>query len=314
VRRPGLLPIVVVIAALGVLAALPFLAGSSRYLAGLLNQAAFYAIVVVSLNVLLGLAGQVSLGHAGLVAVGAYTYTLLTREALWPTASVLAGVLAGTIAGCVLGVPALRMRGHYVVLGTMAFGEVVRLAVAMGSWAGGVDGLVGIPGFELGRLGRQTTMYFLLVLALMVSVGLTQLLQRSYLGKVLLAIKDDEMAAHAAGIDVNTAKLVAFGLSGAIAALGGALYAANYSLIQPDIFDINMSLLVLTMLILGGMGRTSGAIAGAVLLVFLPEMLRFSAKVYMIFYAVLVVLLSIFLPGGLIGFLSRLQPRWVGGR
>jgi branched-chain amino acid transport system permease protein len=314
VRRPGLLPIVVVIAALGVLAALPFLAGSSRYLAGLLNQAAFYAIVVVSLNVLLGLAGQVSLGHAGLVAVGAYTYTLLTREALWPTASVLAGVLAGTIAGCVLGVPALRMRGHYVVLGTMAFGEVVRLAVAMGSWAGGVDGLVGIPGFELGRLGRQTTMYFLLVLALMVSVGLTQLLQRSYLGKVLLAIKDDEMAAHAAGIDVNSAKLVAFGLSGAIAALGGALYAANYSLIQPDIFDINMSLLVLTMLILGGMGRTSGAIAGAVLLVFLPEMLRFSAKVYMIFYAVLVVLLSIFLPGGLIGFLSRLQPRWVGGR
>lgn len=313
-RRPGLLPIVVVIAALSVLAALPCLAGSSRYLAGLLNQAAFYAIVVVSLNVLLGLAGQVSLGHAGLVAVGAYTYTLLTREALWPTASVLAGVLAGTIAGCVLGVPALRMRGHYVVLGTMAFGEVVRLAVAMGSWAGGVDGLVGIPGFELGRLGRQTTMYFLLVLALMVSVGLTQLLQRSYLGKVLLAIKDDEMAAHAAGIDVNTAKLVAFGLSGAIAALGGALYAANYSLIQPDIFDINMSLLVLTMLILGGMGRTSGAIAGAVLLVFLPEMLRFSAKVYMIFYAVLVVLLSIFLPGGLIGFLSRLQPRWVGGR
>jgi branched-chain amino acid transport system permease protein len=296
------------------LAALPFLAGSSRYLSALLNQAAFYAIVVVSLNVLLGLAGQVSLGHAGLVAVGAYTYTLLAKQGLWPVGALLAGLVAGGVAGCLLGVPALRMRGHYVVLGTMAFGEVVRLVVAMGSWAGGVDGIVGIPGFVVAALGRQTTMYLLLVLALLVSVGLTEVLRRSYLGKVLLAIKDDEMAAHAAGIDVNTAKLVAFALSGAIAAVGGALYAANYSLIQPDVFDINMSLLVLTMLILGGMGRTSGAIAGAVLLVLLPEMLRFSAKVYMLFYAVLVVLLSIFLPGGLIGFLSRLQPRWAGGR
>jgi branched-chain amino acid transport system permease protein len=305
---------VAVAAAAVVLAALPFLFGSSRYVSGLLNQALFYAIVVVSLNALLGLAGQVSLGHAGLVAVGAYTYTLLTREGLWPATALVAGIVAGAIAGGVLGVPALRMRGHYVVLGTMAFGEVVRLLVAMGSWAGGVDGLVGIPGFEIRALGQQSTMYFVLMLGLAASVGLTEVLRRSHLGKVLLAIKDDEMAATAAGIDVNAAKLVAFVLSGSIAAVGGALYAANYSLIQPDIFDINMSLHVLTMLILGGMGRTSGAIAGAVLLVLLPEMLRFSAKVYMIFYATLVVLLSIFLPGGIIGLLARWQPRWAGAR
>jgi branched-chain amino acid transport system permease protein len=311
-RSPGAL--LLAVAGVAVLLALPFLVGGSRYLAALLNQAVFYAIVVVSLNVLLGLAGQVSLGHAGLVAVGAYAYTLLTKDGAWPALALLAGVVAGGLAGCVLGVPALRMRGHYVVLGTMAFGEVVRLLVAMGNWAGGVDGIVGIAGFEVAGLGRQTTMYMLLLLGLVVSVGLTEVLRRSHLGTVLLAIKDDEMAAHAAGIDVNAAKLVAFGLSGAIAALAGALYAANYSLIQPDVFDINMSLLVLTMLILGGMGRTSGAIAGAVLLVMLPEMLRFSAKVYMIFYATLVVLLSIFLPGGLIGFLGRLQPRWAGGR
>lgn len=311
--RSRLTPVIIVAAAI-VLLTLPFLVGSSRYLAALLNQAVFYAIVVVSLNVLLGLAGQVSLGHAGLVAVGAYAYALLAKQGTWPLVALATGVVAGGLAGAVLGVPALRMRGHYVVLGTMAFGEVVRLLVAMGSWAGGVDGLVGIPGFDVATLGRQTTMYLALVLGLLVSVGLTALLRRSHLGKVLLAIKDDEMAAHAAGIDVNAAKLVAFVLSGAVAALAGALYAANYSLIQPDVFDINMSLLVLTMLILGGMGRTSGAIAGAVLLVFLPEMLRFSAKVYMIFYASLVILLSIFLPGGLIGFLARLQPRWASGR
>jgi branched-chain amino acid transport system permease protein len=301
-------------AAVIALAALPFTVGGSRYLSTLLNQALFYCVVVVSLNVLLGLAGQVSLGHAGLVAVGAYVYALLTRQDTWLIVALAAGVLAGGIAGCVLGMPALRMRGHYVVLGTMAFGEVVRLTVAMGSWAGGVDGLVGIRGFEIPSLGPRITMYLVLVLALAASVALTEVLRRSYLGKVLLAIKDDEMAAHAAGIDVHTAKLVAFALSGAIAALAGALYAANYSLIQPDVFDINMSLLVLTMLILGGTGRTSGAIAGAVLLVVLPEALRFSAKVYLIFYAALVILLAIFLPDGLIGVLARFRPQGARAR
>jgi branched-chain amino acid transport system permease protein len=288
-----------------VMAALPFAVGSSRHLSALLNQAVFYAIVVVSLNVLLGLAGQVSLGHAGLVAVGAYTFALLGRQGLWPIPAVGAAVLLGAAAGCVLGVPALRMRGHYVVLGTMAFGEVVRLLVAMGNWAGGVDGLVGIPTIAVGTLERQRGMYVVLVIGLLVSIGLTERLRRSHLGKVLLAVKDDEMAAHAAGIDVNSAKLVAFALSGAIAGLAGALYAANYAVISPDVFDINMSLMVLTMLILGGMGGTSGAVAGAVLLVVLPEMLRFSAKVYMIFYATLVILLAIFLPGGLAGVFTR---------
>jgi branched-chain amino acid transport system permease protein len=292
------------------LIAIPFVVGPSRYISALVNQALYFSIAVLSLNLIIGIAGQVSLGHAGFIGIGAYAYALLVKFAMLPPLiALVAGILAGGIAGVIVGVPALRMRGPYVVLGTMAFGEMVRLTLAMGDWAGGVDGLVGIPGFKIANLDHGTAMYILLVLALLASIGLIEILQRSYLGKVLVAIKDDEMAANAAGIDVNAAKIVAFGLSGAIAALGGTLYAATYAVISPDVFDINLSLLILTMLILGGMGRTSGVVAGAVLLTFLPEMLRFSANVYMIIYAALVILLAIFMPGGIVGFLSDLLPR-----
>jgi branched-chain amino acid transport system permease protein len=286
--------------------ALPYTVSGSRYLATIVNQCLLCAIMALSLNVLLGFAGQVSLGQAGFVAVGAYTYALLAKSIPdWSIVALPVSMLAGGLVGAVIGIPALRMGGHYVVLGTMAFGEAVKLAFAATDATGGVDGIVGIPPVQLGSLSVHNTVaiYFLFLMGLFASIAVTWQLRRSHLGRVMIAIKDDELAAQSTGIDVNIAKMLAFVLSGVLGGLAGALYAATYSVVTPDAFDINLSLMILTMLILGGMGSIFGSIAGAVLLVVLPEVLRFSAQVYMVIYGTAIIALAIFLPLGINGLL-----------
>ena len=303
-----LVPIVLVLALL----AIPF-STNSNYLLRLVNIALIWSLLSVSLNIVLGYAGQLALGHAALFGIGAYTAALMTAGGsgllFWP-GFVAAGLVTG-LSGLLIGIPTLRLKGHYLALATLGFGEIMRHIFF--NWrevTHGMDGISGIPAPSFGFFKIETDKsFFYLALAVLAIVMIATIrLERSKYGRSLAAIRDAELAAGTAGVDVSRLKIIAFVISATIAGLAGSLYAHLSSYISPDVFVFDVTAQILSMVLIGGIGTTWGPVLGAVMLTFLPELLRVSKAYYQLIYGAGIVAMVIFLPIGLMGLLRRWQP------
>ena len=304
--RPVRVPPWTVAVAFAAAAVLPLAVGENgAYLVQTLTNAWLYAILALSLTLVAGTLGMVSLGHAGLLAIGAYASALLSTDAHWPVLLTIpvAGVVTAVL-GTLLILPAFRLRGHTVSIATLGVGEIVALVIL--NWDGlthGPIGVVGIPApsFMGIDLGGVDAMYWL-SLGLLAGLGLLQArLLRSHLGRTFRAIRDDDVAARAFGIRPGLYKGMGFAVSGFLAGVSGAVTASIYSYINHETFTAQVSVLALTMVILGGMGNIVGAIVGAVALVGIPELFRFTAEYRILAYGIVLLLLVRFRPQGLFG-------------
>jgi branched-chain amino acid transport system permease protein len=302
--RPIRLPPWSIWLAVVALAVLP-LAWNSPYLLQTLTNAWLYALLALSLTLIAGTAGQVSLGHAGLLAIGAYASALLALDLGWPVAlSILAAGFITAALGTGLALPAFRLRGHYVSIATLGMGEIVGLVIL--NWESVTRGPIGVSGIPplqfMGIALDDVRPTYWVTLGLMVALALVQTrLLGSHLGRTLRAIREDDVAARASGIGLARAKTLAFLFGGVLAGISGAVTAHLYSYINFETFTSQISVLALTMVILGGMGNVIGAILGAVVLIGLPELFRATAEYRVLIYGVVLLLLIRFRPQGLLG-------------
>ncbi|MBI4004477.1 MAG: branched-chain amino acid ABC transporter permease [Candidatus Omnitrophica bacterium] len=309
---------------IGVLLALALpLLNPNPYHVDVLTTALLYAILALGLNLIVGLTGLLHLGYAAFFAIGAYTYGLLNLHWHWPFwVGWLPAALTAGLFGVALGAPVLRVRGDYLAIVTLGFGEIVRITFTnLDRWTGGPNGLLGIahprvwlPGQGLVDFGVSSVPYYYLVaITTLVVAGLCVRLSRSRVGRAWVAIREDELAASCAGIPVLQLKLLAQGCGGAIAGLGGAIFAAKQGTITPDSFDFILSVMILAMVVLGGLGSIRGAIVGALLLGTLPELLRGFEQYRMLLFGLSMIVIMRLRPRGFFGgrALGRGRPRHV---
>ncbi len=303
------------------IAVLPWLftlSDATSYYTDVMVFVAIHSIIAAGLSLLLGYAGQISLGQAAFYGVGAYTSGILTAKlGLSPWLAMPAGmVLAGGLA-YVVGMPALRLKGHYLAMATLGFGMIVFIVLnEYVGLTGGPSGFGEIPQFNLFGLELDTTIsfyYFVWALALLVLVMSLNIVN-SRPGRALRAIHDSETAAQAMGVNTSQAKLQIFVLSGVLGALAGSLYAHFVSFINPPPFDIFFSLKVLMMVVIGGIGSVWGAFIGAALITFLPEWLAFLEDFDVLANGLILLVIVIFSPDGLAGIGGRLLERISPGR
>jgi branched-chain amino acid transport system permease protein len=302
------LPLVVV--ALAALA-IP-LATHDGYVIQLLNIAILNAIVVLGLNFSTGWTGQINFGQAAFYGLGAYTTAIATKAGLPWIATPFLSVAIVTIASLVLGLPTLRLRTYYLAMTTIGFGEIVRLMIV--HWeplTGGTSGLRAIPGISLFGFGPQGQIehYYLLIAVLALAVLVAVHIRQSSLGRAMIATRDSEIAAEQSGVDTTRTKLLAFMVGAVYAGLAGCLYASSIRFISPDSFSGIQAILLMTMLIVGGMGSIAGCVIGAVALTILPEALRFLGQWYLVLYGLGVIAIIILVPGGLASIASAIRPR-----
>lgn len=265
-----------------------------------------FAIMAVGLNVVVGKSGILDLGYVAFFAIGAYTQALFgiyTDISFWIV--LLLGMGFAMIAGIILGVPALRLRGDYLAIITLGFGEIVRIIAVNTEAIGGASGLSGIPtppniaSLEFGV--EQTRSYYWLSLALflLLILGIVRLGNRKP-GRAWEAIREDEDVASFMGVSTFKYKLWAFVIGGAIGGMSGVIYASQVLSIQPDLFTLNLSIMILACVVFGGMGNIWGVIFGAVLLGYLPEKLRFLSDIRILIFGLLMVVMMNLRPNGLI--------------
>lgn len=275
-------------------------------------------ILAVSLNLVNGYTGQFSLGHAGFMCIGAYTSAVITMFAgpkifgqilppgqlntvlLFLGAILISGVVAA-ICGLVVGAPSLRLKGDYLAIVTLGFGEIIRIIFLNVAAVGGARGMPGIPTY--------TNFFWTYAFAFITIYVVLAVVHSSY-GRGFLAVHDDEIAAEAMGINTTRYKIIAFSLSAFFAGIAGALYAHYKTFISPNGFDFMRSIEIVVMVILGGMGNTIGVIAAAILLTVLPEVLRPVQDYRMVLYSFLLIVLMLTRPQGLfrIDWRARIKP------
>jgi branched-chain amino acid transport system permease protein len=302
--RPVPLPAPALLAMLAVAALLPLVV-SQPYLLQTLTNAWLYALLGISLTLIAGTVGQISLGHAALLAIGGYTSALLTLDLGVPVGlSILAAGFVAAGLGTVLAWPAFRLRGHYVTIATLAIGEIVGLAIL--NWESltrGPIGVFGIPPISLFGIpiesARAVYWFTLAILAILAALQLRLL--RSHLGRAWRAVRDDDVAARSYGIALDRYKALAFITGGFVAGVSGGVTSHLYSFINHETFNAQLSILALTIVILGGMGNVFGAIVGSVLLIGLPEVFRVAAEYRVLIYGLVLLLLIRFRPQGLFG-------------
>jgi branched-chain amino acid transport system permease protein len=307
VRLHGRGALVFGLAAAGAILALPWIAP-----AGLMSSLVITGILfigVLGLDVLMGYAGQVSLGQAGFMAVGGYTSAILATGYGWPPlAGILAGILLSLACAVALSLVTVRLRGHYLALGTLAFGLLVdSLTVGMTEVTGGPSGLVGIPSFSVGPIdfGTPIRMYYL-VAGLMIALVLVLLGGiRSGFGRALQAVRTDQTAAGALGINVARYKMAALAISATLAALSGSLYAFYFHFLSPEMVGTARSLEMIAMLVVGGEGTLVGPLLGVALLTLLPTIFQPLAQYKILAEGLLLVLVVRYLPGGIFGTLAQ---------
>ena len=275
----------------------------SVYFLHVLILVAIYGILALSLNIIVGFAGLISLGHAAFFGIGAYLSGLLMIRGLgFVEAFILSGVITA-ILGLFLALPALRVKDDYLAIVTLGFGIIVTLVFMNLDVTGGPDGLVGIPPVML--LGKplysKPGFLALTVGILSIMIATVYTLKQSMIGRAWAAIRDNDVTAMFMGINIYTYKALAFITSSFWAGLAGSLYAHYTAYINPHTFSMHTSIKVLAMVVLGGIGSITGSLLGAALLVLLPEVLRPLADYQDIFYGALLVLLMVFRPQGIMG-------------
>ncbi len=291
--------VVLFAAALG---AAPFVL--SRYGVDLLANVGVYALLALSLNLILGEAGLYDMGHAAFFAVGAYTTAILTTRLGLPLLATLpAAALAASLFAALVALPVLRLRGDYLLIVTVGVGEIVRIALVNDvlGLTGGANGIFGIPRpVLLGARLRSPGQLFALVWA---AVGLTVVVFRrlsaSRFGRQLRALADDEVAAEGSGVDTARARLTAFVLGSAWAGMAGTLFAAKMTVVSPESFGFQESVLVFAMVLLGGAGSIPGVLLGAFLVAGLPELFRGLASARMLVFGLALMAMMVFRPQGL---------------
>ena len=260
-------------------------------------------ILAVSLNVATGYLGQLPLGHAGFMAVGAYTSALFTKYSTLPepvafAAGLILGALMACLFGVLIGIPALRLSGDYLAILTLGFGEIIRITL------NNIDNVLGFSLFY-GAKGLKNIPKYSDLLSVFLCVVLTcffiHTMIKSRHGRAVLAIRDNEIAAESCGIQTTYYKVMAFAFSAAFAGLAGGLYAGYLGVLDPASFDFMKSIEILVMVVLGGMGSMLGSILSATVLTILPEALRSFSDYRMVLYSVVLIFMMIFRPGGLLG-------------
>jgi branched-chain amino acid transport system permease protein len=261
----------------------------------------------------MGYTGQVSLGQAGFMALGGYTAAILATNYGWPSlAGVAAGVLLSLACAITLALVTMRLRGHYLALATLAFGLLVdSLTVGMTETTGGPSGLVGIPSFSIGPYSFDTAVKTYYLVAALIVVLLLLLLGgiRSSFGRALQAVRTDQTAASALGVNVPRHKMAAFAISAALASLSGSLYAFYFHFLSPEMVGTQRSLEMIAMLVVGGEGTLIGALFGVALLTLLPTIFQPLALYKTLAEGALLVLAVRYLPGGIFGSLAHLLSR-----
>ena len=290
----------------------------------LLNVFVFVGIntmLAVGLNLLLGYAGQISLGHAAFFGMGAYISGIITsRYPVEPfLIMMLAAFLAGTLA-FVIGFPILKLKGHYLAMATLGFGIIMYIIFnETVDWTGGPSGLSGIPNLQIGSLifDNDLNNYYLVWIFTLVVMLLSINLSHSRIGRALRAINDSEVAARVMGVNARILKVQIFTVSAVISAVAGSLYAHIMTFIAPASFGFNFSVELLTMVVVGGLGSIYGSFLGAALLTMLPEFLRVFQDLDIIIYGLMLILMTMYMPGGIVSgieatarfLLSRIRQR-----
>jgi branched-chain amino acid transport system permease protein len=280
----------------------------SVYTIHLLNILGIYILLTTGLNLVLGVCGQISVGHAGFWALGAYASALFTTKLgfnFW--IGFLASGIIGVVAAFMIG-PVLRLKGHVLAIATIAFGEIVRLVLL--NWVSltnGPSGIYNMPYPSLGfvTLDTEHSFYFLILVCTAVNIIVLNRLINSRMGKRWRAIRGDEEGAESLGIRPTKYKIYAFAVAGASAGIAGCLYAHLTSYISPHVFTLHESIKMLTMVIVGGEGSIGGAIIGSLVLVFTSEYSRYLQEYSLIPYGLVMLLILIFAPKGIIDLLQK---------
>jgi len=311
--------LVVVLAAVGV-PLLAQLTSQPTYIMNVLVSVGIYMVLAMGLNIVVGMAGLLDLGYIAFFAVGAYSMAILSTQYGWTFWMVLpvAAVLAGGI-GVVLGAPTLPLRGDYLAIVTLGFGEIIRITLNNLDWlTRGPQGIAGIkppmvPWVSNGgliwlELYQPVQLYYLALVFVGGAWLITSRLKNSRIGRALVAIREDEIAAAAMGIDTVRLKLLAFASGAAFAGVIGVLFASQISFVSPESFTLFESVIVLAMVVLGGMGSVVGAMLGAFILVVLPELLRGFSEYRLLIFGAALVLVMLIRPQGILGDDSSREP------
>lgn len=286
------------------------LAFQGSYLLNVLVFVGIHTMLAVALNLLLGFAGQISLGHAGFFGLGAYLSGILTATygfnpwLVMPLAAIIVGILA-----CLIGFPVLKLKGHYLAMATLGLGIIIYIVFNEAvDYTGGPSGLSGIPSLSLAGITFDSDLKnYYLIWSFALSVLLFSLnLANSRVGRALRAVHDSEVAARVMGINARLLKVQVFTLSAVICSLAGSLYAHTVTFVSPASFGFNFSVELLTMVVIGGLGSIYGSFLGAALLTMLPEFLRSAHDYDIMIYGALLMLMVMFMPGGLVRGLPAL--------
>jgi branched-chain amino acid transport system permease protein len=290
----------------------PLLPFATAYQINILTNALLYVMLGLGLNIVVGIAGLLHLGYVAFYAVGAYTYALLHVHfgiGFW--AALPLGALTATLFGLLLGFPVLRLRGDYLAIVTLGFGEIIRLILEnWGAFSFGPSGIADIPrpgffGLSLSLHQAVIYIYYLMAALCLLTVFIVYRLKHSRVGRAWMALREDEIACEAMGINSTLAKLSAFALGSTWAGLAGVVFAAKSTFVNPACFTFLESAMILAIVVLGGMGSILGVIAGAFILILLPEGLRAFSEYRMLLFGTLMVLMMIFRPQGLVGSRRR---------
>ncbi len=268
--------------------------------------AGIYCLITIGLSLLMGYAGQISIGHAAFFGIGAYVSAILTvRYGLNPWLCMFIGMIVAAVVAILVGAPSLKLKGHYLAMATLAFGIIIYIIFNEEiEWTGGPDGMSGIPGLSLFGFGFDSVVsYFYLVWGFVVAAFIFTInIIQSGAGRALRAIHSSEPAASAMGVDISRFKLIVFVYSAILASLAGSLYAHYLNFINPSTFDLFFSIKLLIMIALGGMHNIWGAIIGAGLITFMSyEWLHYFEELEVIVYGAILLIITIFFPNGLVG-------------
>lgn len=277
------------------------------YITGIITLMCINIIMASSLNLINGITGQFSIGHAGFMAVGAYVSAILSTSfrdqlhlgysATWQTflpfvGLMIAGGLGAALLGFLIGLPTLRLKGDYLAIATLGFGEIIRVVILNIPKTGGAMGLTGIP--------KLTNFYVAEAVAVITVLIITNIVRSSH-GRAMLSVREDEVAAEAMGINTTRYKVIAFTTGAFFAGVAGALFSHHLMFINPAAFNFMKSVESLVMVVLGGLGSITGSIFSAIVLTGLPELLRGVAQYRMVLYSFLLIVLMLTRPQGLLG-------------
>jgi branched-chain amino acid transport system permease protein len=286
---------------------------SQTYLITVINFIGIYAIAASGLDLLFGYSGQISLGHAGFYAIGAYTSAILSMQTGIPVIlSMFIGAVFVTLIGIVLAYPAAKLKHHFLALTTIAFGEIVYLLIiySPGDITQGFSGIAMIPSLELFGLSFNTpqSFFYVTLFFLIVFLVVKALIVNSRIGRAFIAIRDNSLAANGMGINVSKYKIMAFAISAFFTGFAGAMYTHMVRFISPETFTMDsLSVVLLTVVLFGGLASQWGPVIGAIVVTLIKEILQVTGVYQMIIYGAFIVIVLLFMPRGIVSFFFDLK-------